>query len=109
MTERKPKAPRHLAAPTRKWWESVVATYIMEPHHIKLLTLACEAFDRGTQARETLKKEKLTYLDRFGAPKSRPEIAVERDSRIAFARLLREIGLDANNNPDDARPPRGKV
>jgi hypothetical protein len=59
------------------------------------------------QAREALKGG-LTYEDRFGCPRARPEIAVERDSRIGFARLVRELGLDVNN-PDDARPPRGKV
>ena len=103
----KAKAPRHLAAATRRWWEQVHADYVLESHHVRLLTLAGEAWDRGVQAREALKKG-LTYTDRFGCPRARPEIAVERDSRIGFARLVREIGLDVND-PDDARPPRGKV
>jgi len=108
MTDRKVKAPKHLAAATRRWWEQVHADYKLEPHHVRLLTLAAETWDRGVQAREALKKNGLTYIDRLSSPRSRPEVAIERDSRISFARLVRELGLDAED-PDEARPPRGKV
>jgi phage terminase small subunit len=72
---------------------------------MKLLTLAAEAWDRCQQAREALAKHGLTFEDRFGCPRSRPEIAVERDSRLAFARLLRELDLDVEPPPDGSRPP----
>ena len=42
-----------------------------------------------------------TYL----APRSRPEIAIERDSRVAFARLIRELDLDTNSPAESSRPP----
>ena len=35
-----PHAPRHLKAGTRRWWQSVVADWALEQHHIRLLTLA---------------------------------------------------------------------
>src|SRR5690625_7730683 len=89
-----PKPPRHLRAPTRRWWSEVVEEYVLEPHHLRLLTLAAEAWDRGEEARKILAKEGLTFTDRFGQPKARPEVAIERDSRIAFARMLRELALD---------------
>jgi hypothetical protein len=84
----------------------VVEEFELEEHHVKLLTLAAEAWDRGQQARAVLDAEGISYVDRFGAPRSRPEVAVERDSRIAFARLLRELDLDVDTRPDP-RPPRG--
>ena len=77
----------------------------MEPHHIKLLTLAAEAWDRCQEAREILAEEGLTYEDRFHQPRARPEVAVERDSRIAFARLLRELALDVESPGSVGRPP----
>lgn len=99
-----PTAPKHLAAATRKWFDGVSEDYELEDHHIRLLTLAGESWDRAVQAREAVAKHGLTYTDRFGAPRSRPEVAVERDSRIAFARLLRELDLDCGT-PTESRPP----
>ena len=97
--------PKYLAAATRAWFAQVIADYDLEPHHLKLLTLAAEAWDRGVEAREAISTHGLTYTDRFGAPRSRPEIGVERDSRIAFARLCRELDLDADAAPATPRPP----
>lgn len=99
-----PKPPKHLRAQTRRWWSGIVADYDLESHHLRLLTLAAEAWDRGEEAREILATEGLTYDDRFGQPRARPEVAIERDSRIAFARMLRELALDVAP-PEEARPP----
>ena len=98
------KAPAHLQPATGAWWSSVQNEYVLEAHHVRILTLAAEAWDRGQEAREILDREGLTYLDRFGAPRARPEVAIERDSRVAFARLLRELGLDVAP-PSEARGP----
>jgi phage terminase small subunit len=98
-----PNPPRHLKAATRRWWSSVVEGFELEEHHVRLLTLAGEAWDRAAQAREALADLGLTYTDRFHAPRARPEVAIERDSRIAYARLVRELRLDVD--PDDARSP----
>jgi phage terminase small subunit len=97
-------APEHLQEPTREWFCRVVADYHLEPHHLRLLSLACEAWDRCTQARVALAEHGLTYTDRFKQPRARPEVAIERDSRIAFARLLRELALDIEE-PESPRPP----
>ncbi len=104
MTNRRNQAPKHLKPATRKWWEHVCENYDLEQHRIKLLTLAGEAWDRGTQAREALKQHGLTFTTRYGEVRPRPEVQIERDSRIGFARLLRELNLDVEQ-PDDSRPP----
>ena len=97
-------APAHLHNGTRAWWESVNDDFDLEPHQVKLLTLACEAWDRCVQARKAVSKHGLTSTNRYGEVRVRPEVGVERDSRIAFARLLRELNLDVEE-PVEARPP----
>jgi phage terminase small subunit len=100
-----PSPPAHLAAPTKRWWQEIVAAFELESHHLRILQLAAESWDRAQQARRVLAKEGLTYLDRFKAPRNRPEVAIERDSRLAFARLIRELSLDVNP-PAEVRKPR---
>jgi phage terminase small subunit len=100
------KPPTHLQPTTRDWFAQVVADYNLDSHHLKLLTLAGESWDRGCQAREAIAKHGLTFTDRFGAPRKRPEVSVAEASTIAFARLCRELDLDENSTPPLApRPP----
>ena len=99
------KPPKHLRPATKKWFAAVLEDFDLEPHHVRLLTLAGEAWDRCQSAREYIDANGLTFEDRFGQPKARPEVAIERDSRIGFARLLRELALDVEP-PAEARPPR---
>ena len=98
MAELKP--PRYLKAATRRWWASVIADYELEPHHVMQLTAAAQAWDRFQGARGVLDKSGLTYDD-DGKPRSRPEIAIERDSRLAFMRAMRELSYGC---PDSTRP-----
>lgn len=99
-------APKHLKPATAAWFSQVAADFDLEPHHLRLLTLAAEAWDRATEAREVLAAEGTYFRDRFDQPRAHPAVATERDSRVAFARLLREINLDAAPLPETPRPPR---
>jgi hypothetical protein len=47
-----PKPPAHISNESKKWFAAVLDDYALEPHELKLLILACEAFDRATSARE---------------------------------------------------------
>ena len=100
-----PKPPAHLRRPSAEWWEAVRDSYELEPHHTHLLTLACEAYDRCQQAREIIEAEGITVRTADGGAKAHPAIAVERDSRLAFARLLRELDLDVSAPAETARLP----
>jgi P27 family predicted phage terminase small subunit len=99
------KPPRHLKKPTKLWWCQVVSDFELEEHHVRILTLACEAWDRGVQARELLQKHGLTYIDQFEQPRPRPEVVIEKDCRTQFARLVRELAL-SEEGPESPRPPR---
>jgi P27 family predicted phage terminase small subunit len=103
----KHKAPKHLRPETRKWWEQVAEDYACESHHLRLLTLAAEAWDRATEAREAIAASGAYYTSKAGEPRAHPAIAVERDARIAFARLVRELSLTTDNPSEPySRPPR---
>jgi phage terminase small subunit len=98
------KPPAHLLSETKKWFASVIDDYDLEDHHIRLLTLACEAWDRATLAREAIAKHGLTYEDRFSSPRKRPEVSIAETATVAFARLVREMSLDVEP-PEAPRPP----
>jgi phage terminase small subunit len=102
------RPPAHLSAPTRRWWTSTMEAYDLEPHHVRLLTLAAESFDRAVQARRVLAAEGITYTDRWGQPHPHPCVAVERDAALRFSRLLRELDLDCAPLPDPRPPRRGR-
>ena len=101
------RAPSHLQPATRRWWAGVLADYELEQHHVRLLTLAGEAWDDAQAAREEIARDGATYRDRFDAPRAHPAVARARDARLAFARLLRELDLDAETAPDPRMPRRG--
>lgn len=94
MTSRKPRAPGHLSPPTRSWFNRVVADYQLEPHHLRLLQLAGESWDRAQQARELIGREGITMTDDRGNTRAHPAVAIEKDARIGFTRLIRELDLD---------------
>lgn len=100
-----PEPPSHLSAEAAAWWGKVAADYMLESHHWKLVQAACEAWDRCQQAREVLADQGLVFVDKHGQPRAHPAVAIERDARIAFARVLRELQLDVDA-PAEARPPR---
>ncbi|CAN7769705.1 P27 family phage terminase small subunit [Mesorhizobium sp. LjNodule214] len=100
-----PAAPSHLSAASRKWWDEIVREYQLESHHLRLLQAACESWERMQQARSAIAKHGLTFVDAQGCPKARPEVAMERDAKVGFARLIRELDLDFEAPAESPRSP----
>lgn len=99
-------APRHLSAEAAAWWQAVTADYALEAHHLKLLQAACEAWDTMQTARRALAQHGgLTFEDASGNIKAHPAVAMQRDARVAFARLVRELDLDMGAPAEAPRPP----
>ena len=88
-----PPAPVHLSPAMRSWWDAIVRDYELDVHHLKILEAAADAWDRMVQARTQLATDGLTVQGVHG-PKTHPAVGVERDSRAAFAKLIRELDLD---------------
>lgn len=101
-----PQPPKHLSPESSAWWSEVLRDYALESHHLRLLQAACESWDRMQQARQALADHGgLTFTDERGAIRSHPCVAHERDARISFARLVRELDLDCGSPSETPRPP----
>ena len=101
------EAPTHLSGASAKLYRRLAEEYRLdyEPHALEVLRLACEALDRCTQARQAIERDGPFVTNRFGEKRPHPAIGVERDSRIAALRALRELSLDGEL-PDELRPSR---
>lgn len=93
--------PAHLSKDASAWWAEVVRDYNLKPHHLRLLQAACEAWDRCQQARQAVAEQGLTFSDASGVIKANPAVAIERDARTLFARLVRDLNLDGDPNHAD--------
>jgi len=95
--------PKHLKSETKIWIKKILNAYEFELHHVKILIQAAEQWDRITEARERVAKEGAYFTDFRGQPRSHPGIADERNGRVVFARLIRELNL--SEGPGENRPP----
>ena len=93
LEAKRPPPPNHLSKKMKAFWISVFERKDLEPHEAMIFLKACEAHDRAEQARRILKREGLTYQDRFQQPRARPEVSIEYRSRASFAKLLGQINL----------------
>ena len=105
MTNDGTKAPAHLTRATKRWFKDIAASYELQSHHLRLLEMAAQSWDEYETARAAVAEHGLTYVDRYGQSKERPEVGTARQARISFARLLRELALDVEP-PPETRPPR---
>ena len=105
-TPRLQPAPTHLSEDAQSWWATVVADFDLEQHHLRLLQSACEAWDRMQQARKSLDDHGgLIWTKVNGDIATHPAVAIERDSQIRFARLVRELDLDTGAPAEAKRAP----
>ncbi len=100
------RVPPHLRTETRKWIRQILADFELESQDFRVLVKTAEAWDRSEQAREQLAVDGLIVKDRYETPKAHPCVAIERDSRTAFFRGLRELALGGVDAPEAPRAPR---
>jgi phage terminase small subunit len=100
------KPPAHLSPDATAFWNEVVMSYELEGHHLRLLQACAESWDRMQEARKVIAREGMTVPTNAGV-KAHPAIAIERDAKQSFSRLLRELDLDfvPGGSSDAKRPP----
>jgi phage terminase small subunit len=100
-----PPAPKGLSAEARQWWGDVVGAYDLKAHELLLLRAACQAWDTLQVATATVSKEGQVFQDSNGNIRPHSSVNIAMDARIGFARLVREIGLAADEPAPSGRPP----
>lgn len=81
-------------------WRSIVTDYFVDDAAgLALLRVACEAFDRGEQARRIIKREGAVLKDRFGQRKQHPATLIERDAKTQMVAALRALKLEPGDAP----------
>ena len=102
-----PPAPPHLTPEASSWWRSTCEAFEFDEHHLRLLRLACEAWDRCQQARVILAEKGLTYDDRFGLRVPGPRSLWSGTPDLPSPALCANWAwtLPANQRPPPARYP----
>jgi len=99
------KAPSHLSKEAKKIFRGLCLEYqIYDMAGLRILRVACEAFDRAQSCREAIDQDGLTVQDKNGQVKPHPLIAAERDSRAAFLAGLKALNLDLEPLKTVGRP-----
>ncbi len=88
-----PKPPEGLGDRSRKLWRRVLDEYELSEPEIELLRLALVARDEADEAREILKRDGLTVVDRYGSPKQHPAVDVANRARAFYARAVAQLGV----------------
>lgn len=87
--------PEGLSAESARLWADLAEGYrIVDPGGLRILTTACEAYDRYQSARRRIDADGEAILDRWSQLKPHPLIAAERDARAAMLAALRLLRLD---------------
>ena len=89
-----PTPPRSLRAAGKALWRVVVEDFELEPYQLKMLFEACRCLDTIEAAERAIRKYGVTVNGKFGL-KSNPACQTATQNRTVYARLMRELGLDA--------------
>ena len=98
-----PAAPKSLRTKGKAFWKTVVDQFQLEDYQLVTLRLAAECLDRIEDARLAIQKHGLVIEGRLGV-KANPACEVEKNNKTIYARLVREIGLDAILDEAASRP-----
>lgn len=87
-----PDPPKHLHSTGAHFWSEFCCEWELESEDdLELLRLGCEALDRAAQARRLLRDNGLTWIDRLGNLRERPEVRIELRSRTSAAAIVKQL------------------
>ena len=96
-------SPKHLTPPARRLFDAILELYELAEHDRAVLVKALEAWERAEQARLLIAANGLLVTSRLGELRAHPAVAIERDARHAFLVAMKQLGLDYEPTPAQAR------
>jgi hypothetical protein len=97
------RADGHLSAEARAWRRRIAAGWELDDAAKLILDVGLEAFDRMRQAQALIRRKGLTVNGH-----AHPATVVERDSRLAMLKALRQLNLDVEPLREKPGRPPGK-
>jgi phage terminase small subunit len=101
----KPTPPPGLRPETRQWFLATCERWVLEPHHVRLLALCCQAWDEAQTAAALVRAEGVVIVMPSGAKRPHPAARLGNDARAMFTRCLRELDLDLEPPQEVRRRP----
>ncbi|HEV2546032.1 MAG TPA: P27 family phage terminase small subunit [Stellaceae bacterium] len=91
MTE---TTPTHLSPRSKTLWNDLVPRRARSPERLTLLQLALEQLDRADAARADIERDGPTFrTKKTGTIHAHPALAIERQARMTFVRLWKQLDL----------------
>ena len=89
-----PEPPADVGAAALAWWRSIVSEWRLAPDELAILGEATRALDRVEQARAAMKRDGTFVPSLHGdGERLHPGYVLERDQRLAFGRLVKQLNL----------------
>ena len=102
----KPRAPKGFSNKAKKIFREIITEYgITDSGGLEILITGLKARDRGAEVAEKIKKQGVSFRDRFGQLRANPLLSVERDRRAQWLNALKALNLDLEPVRDIGRPP----
>jgi hypothetical protein len=89
-----PVMPGDLGPAGHALWARIAGAYQVTPGWVTTLEAACREADRAERAEQAVAEAGEWQTDRYGRTVPHAGVQVARSSRLAMARLLRELHLD---------------
>jgi P27 family predicted phage terminase small subunit len=99
--------PATLSKAAAEQWRRLQFEFgITDAPGLLLLQTGLEAWDRMQEAQALIRRDGLVVPAANGGTRCHPAVSIERDSRVAFQRALRQLNLDIVPTRDGpGRPP----
>lgn len=97
------RIPTYLTRRGQRWIKNVMEEFDFTKSEFELVISAASAMDRAEWARRRIKRLGGIYTNRYCHPTPRPELAVEKDSRLVFLQICKALKISQEGEDDEEK------